>query len=114
MAEAGQRRIRGPDLGDRSLDDLRGFCKKLLSFDVEMAFTLGSLFEACLLLINAVAILHEERFLVKSKHRLQSCLLFVSSLPAWREGEFGLAVLLLGQSQVVKSSALYLDVPTTA
>jgi hypothetical protein len=33
-----------------------------------MAFTLWSLFEAALLCLNAVCILHEERFLVKSKY----------------------------------------------
>ncbi|XP_062517338.1 immediate early response 3-interacting protein 1-like [Corticium candelabrum] len=30
-----------------------------------MAFTLGSLFEACLLIINAIAVLSQERFLAK-------------------------------------------------
>ena len=30
-----------------------------------MGFTIGSLFEACLLFINAIAILNEDRFLVK-------------------------------------------------
>lgn len=33
-----------------------------------MVFTLGTLFEAALLLINAVAILNEERFLKKGRH----------------------------------------------
>ena len=33
----------------------------------KMAFTFYSLLEACLLVVNAVAVLHEERFLAKSK-----------------------------------------------
>ena len=32
-----------------------------------MVFTLGTLFEALLLLVNAIAILNEERFLAKGK-----------------------------------------------
>ena len=32
-----------------------------------MVFTLGTLFEAALLLVNAIAILNEERFLAKGK-----------------------------------------------
>jgi hypothetical protein len=39
-----------------------------------MAFTLWNLFEATLLCLNAVCILHEERFLVKSKHFIIFCL----------------------------------------
>ena len=35
-----------------------------------MVFTLGTLFEAALLLVNAVAILNEERFLKKGEHVL--------------------------------------------
>jgi hypothetical protein len=37
-----------------------------------MAFTLWNLFEATLLCLNAVCILHEERFLAKSKHSIIS------------------------------------------
>ena len=36
---------------------------------LKMAFTLGSLFEACLLIINAIAVLSQERFLAKSKNQ---------------------------------------------
>ncbi len=34
-----------------------------------MVFGLGTLFEACLLVINAIAILNEDRFLAKGKPR---------------------------------------------
>ena len=34
----------------------------------KMAFTFYSLLEACLLVVNAVAVLHEERFLAKGMH----------------------------------------------
>ena len=36
----------------------------------KMAFTFYSLLEACLLVVNAMAILHEERFLAKGMHKL--------------------------------------------
>ena len=38
-----------------------------------MAFTLGALFEATLLVINAIAILNEERFLRKSMYSVLTC-----------------------------------------
>ena len=36
----------------------------------KMAFTFYSLLEACLLVVNAVAVLHEERFLAKGMYKL--------------------------------------------
>ena len=41
-----------------------------------MAFTFYSLLEACLLVVNAVAVLHEERFLAKSKLRVYIFVIF--------------------------------------
>ena len=43
-----------------------------------MVFTIGTLFEAGLLLINAVAILNEEKFLKKGKKRLAVLASFVA------------------------------------
>ena len=34
----------------------------------KMAFTFYSLLEACLLVVNAMAVLHEERFLAKGRY----------------------------------------------
>ena len=36
-----------------------------------MAFGLWTLLEAALLMVNAICVLHEERFLAKSKHRFE-------------------------------------------
>jgi hypothetical protein len=40
---------------------------------VKMGFTLWKLFEAVLLCLNAVCVLHEERFLARSKNFMPSC-----------------------------------------
>jgi len=54
-----------------------------------MAFTLYSLLEATLLCLNAVCILHEERFLAKS---MKSCSSSNSNLFSFRPGVKCLAV----------------------
>ena len=43
-----------------------------------MAFGLYSLLEACLLIVNAMAVLNEERFLSKSKLRLDHLLTYLN------------------------------------
>ena len=50
-----------------------------------MVFTLGTLFEALLLLVNAIAILNEERFLAKGECTVVLAIYLVySSLPVSR------------------------------
>ncbi len=46
-----------------------------------MVFTLGTLFEAGLLLINAVAILNEEKFLKKGKGSPLLCMFPIEAHP---------------------------------